>query len=161
MLQSVPQMPVYFTRIRTSVSPISGTGTCWIVITSGFSTTAAFIVAAMMFLPLGSASGEQDVVPELVGILDHQGLQVGNGLGDAVVPAHGDILVLVAHHVVIADQGQLGDHLLPGHGAPARDAEAEPAPEALPVTLWDHPRTPDIVRDDLAILGVHVEDVPG
>ena len=47
MLQSVPQMPVYLTLIRTSSSAISGTGTCLMARTFGFSTTAAFIVFAI------------------------------------------------------------------------------------------------------------------
>jgi hypothetical protein len=61
--------------------------------------------------------------------------------------------VLVAHDVVVPDQGQLRKDLLPGHRAPTGDAEAEPAAQPLPVP-WGSNRTPDIVRDDFSVLGV-------
>ena len=48
MDQSVPQMPVSFTRMSTSSSPMRGTGTCFTAMTPGFSKTAAFMVVAMV-----------------------------------------------------------------------------------------------------------------
>ncbi len=94
-----------------------------------------------------------------VGCFDQKGFQVGDGLGDAIVAAHGHILMLVAHDVIVADQRKLGDDLLPRHGAPAGDAEAEAAAQALPVALRDDARAAHVVRNHLAILGVHVVDL--
>src|SRR5512140_3066970 len=162
MLQSVPQMPVYFTLMSTSSSPISGTGTSFTLRVSIFSRTAAFIIFAMEFTPgSGMMLVEEHVVPALVGLFDQQRFEECNGLGDAVVAAHRHILVLIGHHVVVADQGQLRDDLLPRYRAPTRDAEAEAAAEALPVALRDHAGAAHVVRYELAILGVHVEDAPG
>src|SRR5450756_1379148 len=80
---------------------------------------------------------EQNVVPALIWFIDHEGFQVGNRLSYAIMPAHRYIFVFVTHHIVITDHRQFGNHLLPGDGTPAWDAEAEPTVETLPVPLRD------------------------
>jgi len=64
--------------------------------------------------------------------------------------------MLIAHHIVITNEGELGDDFFPGYGTPARDAETESPSKTLPVSLWNHAGTAHVMRHHFTILGVHV-----
>src|SRR5208283_2671509 len=104
-------------------------------------------------------SVEQDVVASFVRSLDHERLEEPDRLREPVLPAHRHVLVLVAHHIVVADHRKLRDDLLPGHRSPTRDAEAEASAQALPVALRDHARALDVMGYDLSVLRVDMEDM--
>jgi hypothetical protein len=69
--------------------------------------------------------------------------------------------VLDREDAVVAGDVELGDEAPPRHIAPPRHAEAEPAARASPAAVGEEAGARDVVRDLLAILGVHVEHAIG